>query len=97
MLTSAQLELTEARASVELATSKEAARKNTVDELEDTQNTVCALRQALAKAHGGFVPYGDSIGGHTHTGRKNSTHTNQLDKNKSESGLGIGLIAAGVS
>jgi len=68
--TSAQLELTEARASVELATSKEAVRKNTVEEIEDTQNMVCALHHALAKAHGGFVPYGDSIGSHTHTGRR---------------------------
>jgi len=49
-LASAQLEVTEARASVELATSKEAAHKFTAEELEDIQDTVRALRQALAKA-----------------------------------------------
>ena len=99
-LASAQLELTEARAAVELAASKEAAHKNTVEELEDAQDTVRALRQALAKAHGGFLPYGDTaVGSHTHSGRSNGAFGSQMAKNKSESGLGIGPfgIAAGVS
>ena len=97
-LASTQLELQEARTSVELAASREATHRNTVEELEDAQDTARALRQALAKAHGGgIVPYGDNAGSNMNLGRSNGTYGSQ--KNRSESGLGIGPfgIAAGVS
>lgn len=95
----AQLELTVACASVELATSKEAVHKDTVEEFEDTQYTMRALRQALAKTYVGLAPYDDSTGSHTDAGRNNSTYTSQMDKNRSESGLGMDPfgIAAEVS